>query len=123
MTYRYQPMQPVEVDQHGTHRFRDNKVVKYLLDRGVISLNDLAMVDFPIEDRDQFLQLIGYSVSGARISADLRNAAIEETKPDGGDTDRARIMYLEKEICRIRDSLREGVADLYCIHPDDLKNR
>ena len=121
MTMRYQPMQPVEVDGSGTHGFRENKVVTYLLDKGGKNLNDLALVDFPKEDRDQFTQLIGYSVSGAPISPDLRNAALDQVKPDGGDTDRARIAYLEGELARIREAFRQPVADLFCIHSDDLQ--
>ena len=52
-----QPIQPLEKDEHGVVRFRANKVVQYLLDNGGIDMNDLAVVDFPREDREQFAQI------------------------------------------------------------------
>jgi hypothetical protein len=46
-------------------RFQENKLVEYLLDNGGIDLNHLARLpDIPQADREQFAQLIGYSVSG-----------------------------------------------------------
>lgn len=59
-----QPMQPIEWDGHGVIRFKRNEIVTYLLDNGGIDMNYLAMQDFSDEDRMQFAQLIGYSVSG-----------------------------------------------------------
>lgn len=58
------PMQPVELDKNGTARFKENKIVTYLLDNGGIDMNKLAVLDFSEEDRSQFAQLIGYSVCG-----------------------------------------------------------
>ncbi len=62
------PMQPVELDQHGVVRFRRNRLVEYLLDHGGIDMNALAHFAIkngvPDEERDQFAQLTGYSVSG-----------------------------------------------------------
>ena len=61
------PLQPIEFDRHGVARFRGNAIVRFLLDwaseRGM-SLNDLALIPFSDDDRAQFAQLIGYSVSG-----------------------------------------------------------
>jgi hypothetical protein len=61
------PMQPVHRDPDGVIRFRPNKVVRFLLDwatgRGM-GMNELALMPFSVEDREQFAQLIGYSVSG-----------------------------------------------------------
>jgi hypothetical protein len=57
-------MQPIEYDGHGVIRFKENKIVTYLLDNGGIDLNALAVLGFSDEDRMQFAQLIGYSVSG-----------------------------------------------------------
>lgn len=53
-----QPMQPVVRDESGVLRFRANAIVRHLLDHGGIDL------DFSQEDREQFAQLIGYSISG-----------------------------------------------------------
>lgn len=58
------PRQPVLLDKAGCPRFRENKLVRYLLDNGGIDLNHLATKKFPKEDWQQFAQLIGYSVSG-----------------------------------------------------------
>lgn len=60
-----QPMQPVFLDPKGVVRFRPNQIVRYLLDNGGIDLNRIAALpDLSDEDREQFAQLIGYSVSG-----------------------------------------------------------
>ncbi len=61
------PMQPVYADGEGVTRFMENGIVRFLLDwssnKGM-SLNDLALMRFDNEDRAQFAQLIGYSLSG-----------------------------------------------------------
>lgn len=59
-----QPIQPLFKDESGVVRFQKNAIVKYLLDRGPITLNDLALMNFNSEDWEQFAQLIGYSLSG-----------------------------------------------------------
>ena len=59
------PRQPVLLDKAGCPRFRENKLVRYLLDNGGIDLNHLATKKFPKEDWQQFAQLIGYSRSRA----------------------------------------------------------
>lgn len=58
------PMQPLLVDEHGTHRFKANAIVRHLLDHGGIDLNQIACLEFSAEDQTQFAQLIGYSVCG-----------------------------------------------------------
>lgn len=58
------PLQPLEVDMHGTLRFKSNAIVLHLLNHGSIDMNQLAMLAFTREDREQFAQLIGYSLSG-----------------------------------------------------------
>lgn len=61
------PMQPIIRDEDGTVRFKENKIVSFLLTfaRGKgVGLNELAAMPFSREDREQFAQLIGYSVSG-----------------------------------------------------------
>jgi hypothetical protein len=61
------PMQPIELVR-DVLRFRKNTLVCHLLDNGGIDMNMLARVECPPEERDQFLQLIGYSVSGAPLT-------------------------------------------------------
>lgn len=58
------PIQPLDLDEHGTLRFKANAIVRHLLDNGGIDLNAIAMMEFSQEDREQFAQLIGYSLSG-----------------------------------------------------------
>lgn len=57
-------VQPIERDENGTIRFRQNKIVRFLLDDGPNDMNRLSYMPFSNEDRCQFAQLIGYSVSG-----------------------------------------------------------
>ena len=57
------PMQPL-IWSEGVLRFKPNAVVRYLLDHGGLDMNTLAGLPFSNEDRRQFLQLIGYSLSG-----------------------------------------------------------
>ncbi|WP_199789119.1 hypothetical protein [Cronobacter malonaticus] len=61
------PMQPVVIDAQGTLRFKENPIVRKLLDystRHGYGLNEMALEDFDAEDRMQLAQLIGYSLSG-----------------------------------------------------------
>lgn len=60
------PIQPVSKDEHGTLRFKKNAIVEYLLDNGPFDMNHLAKQGdrFSQEDKEQFAQLIGYSLSG-----------------------------------------------------------
>jgi hypothetical protein len=77
-------MQPVVVSKDGVHRFKENKIVRFLLDAGPFDMNKLACMTFPREDREQFAQLIGYSVSGFGeldyVSDDAYEAASKESK-------------------------------------------
>lgn len=58
------PTQPTISDSDGTLRFKRNEIVAFLLDAGPFDMNILARMNFSDEDRRQFAQLIGYSVSG-----------------------------------------------------------
>ena len=66
--YAPQPMQPVFKDEGGILRFRENAIVRYLLDLAdkhkLANLNSLAELPFSQEDREQFTQLIGYALGG-----------------------------------------------------------
>lgn len=64
MAHKPHPIQPLIKDPHGVTRFKANKIVRYLLDHGGIDMNQLAMLQFSREDRQQFAQLIGYSLCG-----------------------------------------------------------
>lgn len=58
------PLQGIYCDEKSVARFRKNEIVQYLLDAGPFDINQLALMPFDDEDRTQFAQLIGYSVSG-----------------------------------------------------------
>jgi len=59
------PMQDVYLDEHGTARFKVNKIVRFLLaTHSRVDLNMIEAIPFPQEDREQFYQLLGYSVGG-----------------------------------------------------------
>ena len=117
------PIQPLVKDDHGVVRFKENALVRYLLDHGGLDMNKLAMVSFPREDREQFAQLIGYSHSGASdlsyMSDDVieaaRRAYDEQTTPAGA---MARVQA--EKLDALRRALREPMADLFGVHPEDL---
>lgn len=120
------PMQPI-VDVQGVIRFKENAIVNHLLEHGQktgCDMNSLAQTeDFSRDDWTQFAQLIGYSLSGfselSYVNAD--DAAIaEKMHKDGLSEEQAKIQHLEAEIKHLRDALREPVARLFGIHPDDL---
>jgi len=62
------PIQPLVSDKVGTTRFKENAIVSYLIDiatqKGIADMNSLAIMNFSNEDREQFAQLIGYSLDG-----------------------------------------------------------
>lgn len=58
------PIQPLYRDDKGKLRFKENKIVRFLLDAGPFDMNKLALMPFSAEDREQFAQLIGYSLDG-----------------------------------------------------------
>ena len=60
----HHPIQPLITDKNGTTRFKGNAIVGFLLDAGPFDMNQLAVMHFSDEDREQFVQLIGYSLSG-----------------------------------------------------------
>lgn len=117
------PIQPLYEDERGTVRFKSNAIVLFLLEKGGIDLNQLAAQDFSREDWEQFAQLIGYSWSGARdlryMSDEVLGAA-EVMRASGVPEAEARAAILRDQIGRVRSLMREGVAELFGIHPDDL---
>lgn len=64
MSQKPLPLQPTYVDENGTERFQGNKYVRFLLESGPFDLNHLASLEYPPEDYEQLMQLIGYSVGG-----------------------------------------------------------
>ena len=71
------PAQPVYLDDEGVLRFRHNRIVAFLMETSRFNHNDLAELPFSVEDREQFAQLIGYSVSGFAELPYVRDATVE----------------------------------------------
>lgn len=122
------PIQPLATDAYGVVRFKANRIVQHLLDtHPTCDMNTLAALDFNDDDRQQFAQLIGYSLSGystlsSYVDDDAYYAA--ENMADGLDERDARIAALEQKLAELRaarDALREPIARLLEMHPDDLK--
>lgn len=118
------PIQPAAPDEYGIVRFKPNEIVNYLLYNGPFDLNHLATKKFSLEDQEQFAQLIGYSVSGfadlSYVSPDTLDAVdVMLANPEVG-TASARIEALEAQLLELREGMRDSVARLYGLHPDDL---
>lgn len=117
------PIQSVTVDIHGTMRFKENNIVSYLLDHGGLDMNHLATLPFSREDREQFAQLIGYSLSGfadLSYTSDITLGVAYHMATHGQTEDQARIAVLTEKLNTVRESLRTLVPLLFNIHPDDL---
>lgn len=119
------PIQPLEKDSNGVLRFKQNTIVRFLLESGPNDMNKLAMMPFSVEDRQQFAQLIGYSLSGyselsSYVSDDAYAAAAEMARTGKSEKD-ARIASLERTLSKLRESLRGPMSELFGIHPDDLR--
>lgn len=118
-----QPIQPLITDQHGTLRFKENAIVRYLLDNGGVNLNDLARIEFSQDDRMQFAQLIGYSLSGFADLSYVDDATFEAATAmaeQGMNYKDARIATLAEKLDSLKQALREPIAELFGVHPDDL---
>lgn len=123
------PIQPTYVDVQGVRRFKSNALVSALLEHGHrtgLGLNELASRFSSPEnddDRRQLAQLIGYSVSGfgdLSYADDVTYTEVERIW-EGVDPLQARVEALETTLAAVRDGMREAVATLYEIHPEDLK--
>lgn len=116
------PIQPLELDEHGTLRFKKNSIVRYLLDHGGIDMNGLAMLEFEDNDREQFAMLIGYSLGGfadlSYVSEETYGTAV--LMAEGETEEQARIAYLEEELAALKTALREPMARLFGVSSEDL---
>lgn len=84
-------MQPVERDAHGVLRFRENAIVRLMVDDlaslvaidgprvGKLDLNTIAVTNFEAEDREQFERLAGMR-PGERNNAIVRYVVDHATK-------------------------------------------
>ena len=61
------PIQPLVLDNHGVIRFKENSIVRALLDYSTTNgfgLNEIECQQPSAEDSTPLMQLIGYRVSG-----------------------------------------------------------
>ena len=108
------PIQPAALDQDGVLRFKSNAIVTKLLADGPFNMNDIARWDVPDQDREQFAQLIGYSVSGAPGYVRTSTRKIAER---GGGHDATRVA-LEREIRNRDEALGRMLGELWAAGVD-----
>jgi hypothetical protein len=101
------PIQPIVVDALGIHRFKENGIVRWLVEfaRGHgTDLDDLHAMAFSNEDWSQVNQLYGYSVSGfADLSCSPDDVVLESlaasahlAKQEKGEASLAEVDYKAK---------------------------
>lgn len=121
---KQQPIQPIVTDEHGVERFQGNSIVRHLLDMCPDDLNDLARLDFPQADWEQFAQLIGYSVSGFKELSYVTDDTCEvvDQMKKGLDERDAELRMLRRKLKDTREILRQSLVPLlFHVHPDDLQ--
>ncbi len=118
------PIQPLALDEHGVLRFVENRIVSMLLDtHSTVDLNKIACMEFTQQERTQFAQLIGYSLSGlgelSYVDDETWHAA--ESMGNGSNELEARNEALRDVIRSVREGLTIMAPAVFRIHPDDLK--
>lgn len=121
------PIQPTHTDHNGTLRFRQNRVVRYLLDHGGLDMSKLHLAEELsdcAEDWQQFAQLIGYSVYGfgtlPYVDTDTYGTVVKMVTENILEKD-AKIAYLEGQLHTVKAALRQLVPQIFDVHPDSLK--
>lgn len=109
------PIQPTVIDGHGVLRFKANAIVLFLLAELPGGLNTIAHRNFSREDREQFAQLIGYSVSGAGDLSYVRPETIDAARgahERGTTAEEETIAALREQVARLRDAIRTCHRDV-----------
>ena len=111
------PLQPIKKG-----RFVANRIVEALLDKGEIDLNDIACMEFTDQERIQFAQLIGYSLSGfSELSyVDDETYAAAEKAAEGETEAEARNATLREQLDEARKGVKAAASVLFRMYPDDL---
>lgn len=120
------PIQPIETDAHGVLRFKQNKIVKHLLETHTnCDRNTITAMGFDDNDRRQFAQLTGYSLSGYGDLSYVRDedysAAVYMHKNVLDEKD-ARIAALETTLAELRQNvraLRKSFEEVFDLAGDD----
>ena len=117
------PIQPLVQATDGTVRFKANEIVKFLLDAGPFDLNKIACMEFSQNDREQFAQLIGYSLNGFGELSYVRNTTYDTAavmaRSEQSEA-QARIRVLEGRLAIARKAVKQLVPALFHVHADDL---
>ena len=70
-------MRPL-VDVNGVIRFKQNAVIGWLFKQGHLNLNRIPVDELPLEDVEEFWQMLGYSVSGYSELSFIRPETVAE---------------------------------------------
>lgn len=97
------PIQPLITDGDGRQRFKENAIVRFLLDRGPFDMNQLAAEDFSREDREQFAQLIGYSLAGFGELSYASDFVYEAAQTPANE----KVAFLESKLAELRATLEQ----------------
>ena len=105
------PIQKIYTDEAGTDRFVANEIVRYILDFGGIDLNHLATKPFSKEDRQQFAQLIGYSLSGYSELSYVTDEAYElaHRAKEKETIAEEQVKYYEEKLAELRELFKEQI--------------
>ena len=111
---------PIQLIKNG--RFIPNKIVEKLLETSSLDMNEIACMDFTNEDREQFAQLIGYSLNGYAELSYVSDESYETViKMSEGKSDlQSENEYLTETLNMVRNNIKEIAPMLFKIHPDDL---
>lgn len=116
------PIQPLAADDHNVIRFKQNTIVRRLVDE--YGLNEIAVWEPQpsSEDWQQLAQLIGYSLDGYCSLSYVNDEAWAAAQGVslGVDQRDARIEYFRETIVKIKKALQDGLAAVYEQHPSDF---
>jgi hypothetical protein len=120
------PIQPLENDEMGVPRFHPNRIVQHLLEVGKqngCGLNELACMDFSRDDREQFAQLVGYSLGGFAELSYATDDTVEAARLmlKGDTEEQARIKSMQAALDGLRGAIRDAATIAFNVHPDDLR--
>jgi len=108
------PIQPIYKDKDGRPRFVSNKIVEHLLmlcqTNGLCDLYKLSTMDFSNEDREQFAQLIGYSLNGFSelgFVSDETYYAAHDMFEKGQTEEQARLEYLRETLENVKINVKQ----------------
>jgi len=121
----YLPLLPIITDSNGLDRFRGNKIIKDLQEKGIISLNDIDFEEYDSVDIDNFYQLIGSSIryyvnlnDVSDIGSKVAEKAYESEYKINGDL--ILIQELQSKLRSLEKSLKDLLVDNYNAHPDTV---